>query len=134
MIYSDGSTTHAVFTWGGRPPFLDRNNPENYDYSFWPKNADEKHAEKIILPADYRTTVQNEGKMAYVYSGDGGFSWAIPYFAGLAALAWSLDDVLTLEEIYRLIDSTKTRTSKGRYVVNPLGFIKETKKRVNIGD
>jgi len=134
VVYSDGSTTHAVFTWGGCPPFLDRNNPENYDYSFWPRNSDEKHTEKIILPADYRTTAQNDEKTAYVYWGDGGFSWAIPYFVGLAALAWSLYDALTLEEIYRLVDDTKTRTSKGSYVVNPVDFIKEIKKRVNIRD
>jgi hypothetical protein len=124
------SFSAAQRTWGGCPPFLDRNNPENYGYSFWPRNNDEKHAEKIILPADFRMTAQNEGKTAYVYWGEGGFSWAIPYFVGLAALAWGVDDALTLEEIYRLAESTKTRTSKGRYVVNPRDFIKEVKKRV----
>lgn len=131
VIYSDIKTTHAVFTWGGCPPFLDRNNPENYEYSFWPRNSDEKHTAKIILPADFRTTAQNEENTAYVYWGDGGFSWAIPYFVGLAALAWSFEDALTLEEIYRLVESTKTETSKGRYVVNPIDFIKEIKKRMN---
>ncbi len=128
VIYSDSKTTHAVFTWGGCPPFLDRNNPENYDYSLWPRNNDEKHAEKIILPADYRTTAQNYEKTAYAYWGDGGFSYAIPYFAGLAVLAWSLDENLSIEEIYHLIKETRAKTSKGCYVVNPLDFIKALKK------
>ena len=127
VIYSDGQTTHAVFTWGGCPPFLDRNDPENYDYAFWPRNNDDKHTEKIILPADYRTTAQNRENAAFVYWGDGGFSWAIPYFVGLTALAWSIDEDLTIEDIYRLIKETKTRTSKGLYVVNPVSFIEAVK-------
>jgi len=127
VIYSDGQTTHAVFTWGGCPPFLDRNDPENYDYAFWPKNEDDKHAEKIILPADYRTTAQNRENDAFVYWGDGGFSWAIPYFVGLAALAWSIDEDIAIEDIYRLVNETKTRTSMGRYVVNPVNFIEAVK-------
>lgn len=131
VIYSDSKTTHAVFTWGGCPPFLDRSNPENYGVSFWPRNNDERHTEKIILPADYRTTAQNEKKTAYVYWGDGGFSWAIPYFVGLAALAWSLDDALPLKRIYHLVEDTKARTSKGYYVVNPVDFIKEIKQSIS---
>jgi hypothetical protein len=127
VIYSDSQTTHAVFTWGGCPPFLDRNDPENYEYAFWPRNNDDKYTDKIILPADYRTTAQNREKTAFVYWGDGGFSWAIPYFVGLATLAWSVDEDLTIEDIYRLIKETKTRNSKGRYVVNPVDFIEAVK-------
>jgi hypothetical protein len=123
VICSDAETTFAHFTWGGCLPFRDRNDPENYDYALWPKNNDKEHGEKMILPADFRTTAQNRDDKAYVYWGDGGFSWAIPYFAGLAALAWSIEGSLTIEDIYRFIKETKTRTSQGRYVVNPLGFV-----------
>ncbi|KPL13350.1 MAG: hypothetical protein AMS26_14705, partial [Bacteroides sp. SM23_62] len=112
----------------GCPPFKDRENPENYDYSSWPRNSDEQHREKIILPADFRTTAHNREEKAYVYWGEGGFSWSIPYFVGLAVLAWSLDEELTIEEICRLIKETKTKTFDGRYVVNPLGFIEAVKK------
>jgi hypothetical protein len=128
VIYSDSKTTQALFAWGGCPPFRDRNNPENYGYSLWLRNNDEKYADKVILPGDFRTTAQNDGKTAYVYWGEGGFSWAIPYFVGMAALAWSLDEALTLEEIYRMVENTKTKTSKGYYVINPVGFINEIRK------
>jgi hypothetical protein len=123
VICSDVATTFATFTWGGCPPFLDRDDPENYDYAAWPRTNDGDHREKIILPADYRTTAQNRNPDAYVYWGDGGFSWAIPYFTGLAALAWGVDATLTIQDIYSLIGETKTRTSQGRYVVNPEAFI-----------
>ncbi len=72
---------------------------------------------------------QNRENEAYVYWGDGGFSWAIPYFTGLAALAWGLDENLTIEEIYALIRETKSTTSKGRYLVNPTAFIERVKRR-----
>lgn len=129
VIFSEGETTFASFTWGGCPPFLDRNDPENYDYAAWPKASDEKHREKIILPADYRTTAQNRDKGAFVYWGNGGFSWAIPYFTGLAVLAWELDPDLTIEDIYSLIKETKTPTSEGRFVVNPVDFLERVKQR-----
>ncbi len=48
----------------------------------------------------------------------------IPYFTGLAALAWGVDGNLAIEDVYRLIDETKTRTSQGRFVINPEAFIK----------
>ena len=102
---------------------------ENYSYAAWPRDNDTEHREKIILPADYRTSAQNQGNDAYVYWGDGGFSWAIPYFAGLAALAWGVDGNLTIEDVYRRIDETKTRTSQGRYVINPEAFIERVSEK-----
>ena len=129
VISSEAATTFATFTWGGCPPFSDRDDPENYSYAAWPRDNDTEHREKIILPADYRTSAQNRGNDAYVYWGDGGFSWAIPYFAGLAALAWGVDGNLTIKDIYRLIDETKTRTSQGRFVVNPGALIERVIER-----
>ena len=128
VILSEAQTTFANLTWGGCPPFLDRNDPENYDYAAWPRSSDEKHRDKIILPADYRTLAMNWDNEAYAYWGDGGFSWAIPYFTGLAALAWELGPDLTIEEIYALIKETRTTTSKGRFVVNPVDFLERVKK------
>lgn len=127
VIYSD-NTIHSVFTWGGCPPYTDRKFPENYDYAKWPKNNDEKHGEKIILPADFRATANNEDNTNYAYwGGDSGFSWAIPYFAGLVALAKSIDKDLIIEEIYKYIEDTKTLNKNGLYVVNPQGFIDAVK-------
>ena len=123
VIYSNNSM-HSIFSWGGCLPYTDRNNAENYDYSTWPKSNDEKAKEKIILPADFRTTASNIDNETYVYwGGDSGLSWAIPYFAGLATLAWSVNKDITFEKIFKLITITKTLNKQGRYVVNPQGFI-----------
>lgn len=45
-------------------------------------------------------------------------------------MAWSIDEDLTIEDIYRLIKETKTMTSKGRYVVNPGDFIEAVKTQL----
>jgi Subtilase family len=127
VICSDYRTTHAVFTAGGCPPWLDRENPDNYHYANW-ATRDSLHAEKLILPSWYRALASNRGGSDYTWWGDGGFSWAIPYFAGLAALAWSVDRDLTIEEIYELARSTKSVSSRGRYVVNPRGLIDTVKE------
>lgn len=91
LIYSN-EDTRSLFTWGGCPPFRDMDNPENYDYAQWPKENTKNLAEKIILPADYRTTAQNRNNTTVVYWGNGGYSWALPYLTGLAVLAWSLNE------------------------------------------
>ena len=119
VIYSDLNTTHAFFTGGGCPPYLDKSNPANYTLSSWARDF----TDKIIVPADYRTTAGNKSKNHFVYWGEGGFSWAIPYITGLAGLAWSIDNSLTIEDIYRLLSETKTATASGTFVVDPAGFI-----------
>ncbi|MFC1538563.1 S8 family serine peptidase [Candidatus Latescibacterota bacterium] len=125
VIYSDLKTTHAIFTGGGCPPYLDRNNPDNYDYSSWAK----EFTDRIIVPADFRTTANNRNKTHFTYWGDGGFSWAIPYITGLAGLAWGIDETLTIEQIFELLAETKTETISGKFVVNPVGFIHAVQSR-----
>ena len=65
----------------------------------------------------------------YAYNGHGGFSNAIPYAAGLAALAWSVDPDFSMEEILGLLIQTRTQNSSGKFVVNPLGFIEAVELR-----
>ncbi|MFC1651042.1 S8 family serine peptidase [Candidatus Latescibacterota bacterium] len=119
VIYSDLNTTHAFFTGGGCPPYMDKNNPDNFDFSSWAR----EYTDRIIVPADFRTTAGNKDKKHFTYWGGGGFSWAIPYITGLAGLAWGIDESLTIEQIYELLVETKTVTASGKFVINPTGFI-----------
>lgn len=121
-VVTSGSL-YLNFTWGGCPPWLDRNDPENYTVSPWPRENDKEHSAKVLIPADYRTTAYPEDTASYAYWGEGGFSWAIPYVGGLAALAWSQNPALTFEEIVRLLQETATATRRGLRVVNPAGFL-----------
>lgn len=110
------------FVWGGCDPSKDRNNPLNYKLTNYlkGKNIDQTN---IIVPGDFRTTASNDGDNDYVYWGEGGFSWAIPYVAGLSALAWQVNPDLTFDQIIDKLIETKTTTAEGRYIINPEKFI-----------
>jgi subtilisin family serine protease len=110
------------FTWGGCDPSKDRNNPLNYKLSNYLKGHDIDKS-MIIVPGDFRTTASNDGDNSYVYWGEGGFSWAIPYVTGLAALAWQVDPNLTFDQIIDKLIETKTTTAEGRYIIDPEKFI-----------
>jgi len=49
-------------------------------------------------------------------------SWAVPYLAGLAALAFQVDPEIEPARIVELWTTTTTRTRVGP-IVNPPGFI-----------
>lgn len=113
------------FIWGGCPPFLDRNVATNYDVAVYFKenNVSLSNPHQIIVPGDYRTTALNMRDNAYIYWGDGGYSWAIPYIAGLATLAWQLNPDLSFAEIKALLRESAVKSRVEQRVVSPIKFI-----------
>jgi hypothetical protein len=99
IIYSNN--VGDKFAWGGCPPYKDRNNVLNYEIAkvFIEEKINNKS--EIIIPADYRTTANNQSNDGYTYYGVGGWSWAIPYFAGLCALGLEINPHLTYEQMQR---------------------------------
>jgi subtilisin family serine protease len=101
------------------------------------KNADDPSSYKVgkyggksavlQVPAGHRTTASYEGPQVYTYWTDGGMSWAAPYLAGLAALAYQVDPEIKPDEIIKLWLETAVRTDAGP-VVNPPGFIEAVQK------
>ena len=63
--------------------------------------------------------------MDYTYFGVGGWSWAIPYFAGLCTLALEINPQLTYEQMQNALKETKSETESGYYVINPVDYIKK---------
>jgi hypothetical protein len=49
---------------------------------------------------DARTTASPTGIDDYVYYGEGGWSWSIPYLAGMYALACQVDPDITPQEFW----------------------------------
>lgn len=78
----------------------------------------------ILVPADFRTSAGNQGNNAYIYWGEGGFSWTIPYIAGLCALGLQIDPTLSYEKMRDFIKGTKSVTPEGYDIINPSAFIK----------
>ena len=110
------------------PPFLDRQAPDGYEFSPYFKRRPPLKG-SIIIPGDCRTTASNAGDSAYVYWGQGGWSWAIPYVGGLSALAWQSDPRLTYAQIEELLRRTASARPDGTKVLMPAIFIREVKRQ-----
>jgi hypothetical protein len=134
------STALKGFVWGGCRPDKDRGSPSNYDIAlYWLdriQRSQSSEEEKgllyanIIIPGDFRTTSSNMAEDTYIYWGKGGFSWAIPYVAGLAGLAWEIKPTMKFEEIIEVLKSTKDVNEDGKKVINPRAFIKAVRSSV----
>jgi len=81
----------------------------------------------LRIPVGNGTTASHRGNHVYTYYRKGGMSWAAPYIAGLAAMAFQVDSDLEPQTIVEQLIATATLTKAGP-VVNPRGFIKSIKK------
>jgi serine protease AprX len=76
----------------------------------------------LMVPAGNRTTASHEGSGIYTYWTQAGMSWATPYLAGLAALAFQVDPKITPGKIFEWLPQTAVPTDEGS-IVNPRAFI-----------
>jgi hypothetical protein len=95
----------------------DPDKPESYRFGRYGGVSD-----LLLIPAGNRTIATHQGNDVYKYQREGGMSWAAPYIAGLAALAFQVNPDLQLETILEQLVKTATHTKVGP-VVNPRGFI-----------
>lgn len=84
--------------------------------------------DQIRIPAGGRTLASHRGEEVYTYDREGGMSWAAPYIAGLAALAFQIDPEIAPSTILRLLIDTAIKTDAGP-AINPAGFIDQAKKK-----
>jgi len=76
----------------------------------------------LMVPAGNRTTASHEGSGIYTYWTVSGMSWATPYLAGLAALAFQVDPQITPSKIFEWLQQTTVPTDAGP-IINPRAFI-----------
>ena len=81
----------------------------------------------LLIPAGNKTIATHQGINVYKYEREGGMSWAAPYLAGLAALAYQVDPEIEPKRIVELWVETAAQTNAGP-VVNPIGFIEAVRK------
>ncbi|MHB2148443.1 S8 family serine peptidase [Calditrichota bacterium LG25] len=84
----------------------------------------------LRIPTGNKTFASHKGAEMYFYDREGGRSWAAPYLAGLAALAFQVNPQISPQEIKTLLIETAIHTAAGP-VVNPIGFIEQVKKTIN---
>ena len=95
----------------GRPPLADPDVFESYEpgwfraKSFWAGHSFPSEG-LFWVPMDSRTTASPGGSDEYVFYRTGGFSWAVPYIAGVYALAVQVDPDMTPERFWALAART----------------------------
>jgi hypothetical protein len=106
VISSSLSETDDMLLLGlGREPLSDPDKFESYlPGLFWEEYFYNGKLSKqmLLVPMDSRTTASEQGPEHYVFYRDGGVSWAIPYLAGMYALAAQVKPEITPEEFWKL--------------------------------
>ena len=68
----------------------------------------------LLVPMDRRTTASPSGEDAYAHFAEGGMSWAVPWVAGLYALACQTKPEVTFEEFLTAAQATARPVSLRR--------------------
>jgi subtilisin family serine protease len=88
---------------------------------------DSDYPSYVLLVPTNRTTASHFGPQVYTYWTNGDMSWAAPYLAGLAALAFQVNPEIEPDRIVELWLETAVKTDAGP-IVNPVGFIEAVQK------
>jgi hypothetical protein len=94
----------------------DPDNPDSY------RSGNGVHPGAVLVPASNRTTAGHTGRDVYTFWREVGMSWATPYLAGLAVLAYQVVPEIEPKTIVTLLHKTAIQTSVGA-VVQPVDFI-----------
>ncbi len=87
----------------GREPLANPDQFESYEPGlFWSKQFYEgnRFSDRLLVPMDSRTTASPTGIDEYVFYREGGWSWPIPYIAGVYALAAQVKPTITPDEFW----------------------------------
>ena len=98
----------------GRPTMNDPDNFNSYEPgSWWAKTfySGEKTNDRLLVPMDSRATAGPSGVADYAFYKQGGWSWSIPYIAGVYALAVQVDPEITPEKFWDVAMKTGKNNS-----------------------
>ena len=110
VVYSSIEVVRGFKFHGlGRAPLSDPGAAESYEPGlFWAEDFynGERFSDRLLVPMDSRTTASPKGDDEYVFYREGGWSWSIPYIAGVYALAAQVDPAITPEQFWSLAMQT----------------------------
>lgn len=87
----------------GREPTSDANTYTSFEPGLWWATrfyTEERFSDRLLVPMDARTTASPGGTDEYVFYRQGGWSWSIPYIAGVYALAAQVEPQITPEQFW----------------------------------
>ncbi len=124
----------------GRSPLANPDDPNSYGPGlFWAPNLGrwaERSVAMLLVPMDSRTTAGPSATDEYVFYRQGGWSWAIPYLAGVYALACQVKPTITPDEFWQTalktaatidLDARLLRKQEG-LVLDPVALVAALQK------
>jgi hypothetical protein len=112
VVSSSLSATYGWYFQGlGKEPLADPNDFLSYEPGIWWQGRFYEEglpANTLLVPMDSRTTASPTGTEDYVFYREGGWSWSIPYLAGMYALTAQVNPDITPEGFWE----TALRTGK----------------------
>jgi len=100
---------------------------DSYEPGIWWADrfhAGDRFSDHVLIPMDSRTTASPAGADEYVFYREGGWSWSIPYIAGVYALAVQVDPTITPERFWSLaLETGRTIELDNNGQTVPLGPI-----------
>jgi hypothetical protein len=78
----------------------------------------------LHVPSQSITVASDKGRDEYIFSGEGGISWLLPYYTGVVALVLQANPQLTNEEVVDLIDETAVVNENGLRMIAPQKAVK----------
>lgn len=133
-------TDNLNFHGLGRYPLSDPNDFWSYKPGLWWEKDFYKHRfsnETLLVPMDSRTTASPTGTEDYVFYREGGWSWAIPYLAGMYALTVQVKPDITPQQFWQAALDTGRTIHVGRngkdfefgVILDPQALIKEIQSK-----
>lgn len=111
----------------GRPPLADPDRSSSYEPGTWWSHGlhpNRWSSDRLLIPMDSRTTASPHSPTQYAFYRQGGWSWSIPYIAGLYALAAHVDPEITPERFWERAmatgDSVRLRVRDGDLEFGPI--------------
>lgn len=125
----------------GKYPLSDADDFNSYKPGSWWESSAEKilrynNDSLLLAPMDFRCTAAPNGVNDYAVYSSGGWSWTIPYIAGVYALACQVDPDITYDEFWSIaLETGKSVMIKGidgqeyamEKIINPAGIIDRLK-------
>ena len=143
VVSSSIDQTHNLKFHGlGRQPLADPNLFESFEPGlFWAsrfyRDTRRPASDSLLVPMDSRTTASQTGADEYVFYREGGWSWSIPYIAGLYALAAQANPAITPKRFWlralttgRTIELTRDRRNiRFGPIADPVALIDSLQRR-----
>ena len=140
VVSSSLEDTYELYFDGlGKEPLSDADDFNSYrPGSWWEKNYSFVLSRNTLLaPMDFRCTAAPNGTEDYAVYSSGGWSWTIPYIAGVYALACQVDPEITYYEFWEVALETGVSINlkndfgqeyELKKIINPAGIMDKLKK------